>query len=66
MEPSWMEGPDPAQCFICLTGEDGYDTRGDWNEWRDAHRSCERELAELLVPGESITYNGHIFSKEES
>jgi hypothetical protein len=58
--------PPAAECYICLTGEETYDSRGDWNEWRDAHVSCERELAELLNPGESITYNGHIFSKEEA
>ena len=45
-DPSWMEGPPPKQCYLCEISEDDYDIRGDWNDWGDAHRSCEIEVAE--------------------
>ena len=59
-DPSWMEGPPSKECYICLAKEDGYDTRGDWNEWGDAHVSCEQELIELVKPDGVFKYNGRI------
>jgi hypothetical protein len=57
-DPSWMDGPPGRECYLCGGQEEGYDARGDWNEWGDAHESCEQEMIELLQPGQVMEYNG--------